>query len=90
MVTNEGPAAVREMIKYLQDRIKKGEKLHPLMWSEPLAKASTNMAKKQGPTGALGHTGPDGSTMRSRIEAAMRSFGLRWERTIGENIIYRS
>ena len=43
------------------------------------------MVQGQGPTGATGHTGPDGSTMRTRIERHMK-----WESTIGENIQYNS
>ena len=89
MGTNEGPAAVEELIKYLEEK-SGAEDLHPLLWSEPLAKASTNMALAQGPTGGTGHTGPDGSTMSSRITDAMKLFGQEWEATIGENIMYRS
>lgn len=43
------------------------------------------MVEKAGPKGTIGHTGPDGSTMQSRINKFMT-----WERTIAENIMYNS
>ena len=61
------------------------KKLTALRWKEDLGKAARLMAKMQGPTGQLGHTGPDGSSMRSRIE----KYG-KWGATIGENIMYNS
>lgn len=54
-----------------------------MQWSAPLASAAKFLADAQGPVGETGHTGPNGSTMSSRIEAEMT-----WESTIGENIMY--
>ena len=87
MWTTEGATAVEDLIKYLKEK-KDKEKLHPLLWSEPLAKASTDFAKAQGPTGKRGHNGPDGSTTKSRIDAAMKEFNKNSEKSIGENIQY--
>lgn len=81
MMTNEGPAAVQELIDYLEGH---SETLGALKWKPELAKAAELLATTQGPTGQTGHTGPDGSTMVSRINKFMT-----WEKTIGENVIYR-
>ena len=79
MMTNEGAPAVQELIKFLNEQTP----LHALMWSDELAKAANDLAVPQGEAGETGHTGPDGSTMTSRIEKH-----LKWESTIGENIMY--
>ena len=81
MNTNEGESAFQELIDYLNVVTP----MHSLQWSEPLYTAAKILADAQGPTGQTGHTGPDGSTMQSRIESQMR-----WEKTIGENIMYNS
>ena len=64
MRKNEGTSAIRELINFLKDQ----EALHPLQWSDPLAKAADRHASTQGPTGRTGHTGADGSSMKERIE----------------------
>jgi uncharacterized protein YkwD len=79
MMSNEGKPAVQELIDFLKAQAA----THALQWSDPLSKAALFLAKAQGPTGQTGHTGPNGSTMKSRIEAEMN-----WESTIGENIMY--
>ena len=76
---NEGKPAVQELIDFLKVQ----KPIHALRWSDPLFKAALHLAKAQGPTGQTGHTGPDGSTMVSRINDQME-----WEATIGENVMY--
>ena len=63
IMTNEGAAVVNELIGVLNSQ----PALHPMRWSEPLARAARVMVAEQGPTGGLGHDGPSGSTMSSRI-----------------------
>ena len=63
MNTKEGKAAVREAIAFLENQ----PPVHPLKWHEDLAHAARDMAEMQGPTGAVGHAGPDGSTVYDRI-----------------------
>jgi uncharacterized protein YkwD len=48
-----------------------------------LSQAAADHAEDTGPSGALGHTGVDGSTMRRRIER----YG-DWDIRVGENISY--
>lgn len=79
--TNEGAAAVREAIAYLRAQ----RPLPPLEWSEGLWRAARDHAADQGPRGATGHTGSDGSTVDTRI----RRYGA-WEVTAAENIDYGS
>lgn len=81
MGSDEGPAAIQELINFLQVQTP----LHNLQWSDQLAAAAYSLASIQGPTGQTGHDGPDGSTFQSRIEAQ-----TDWEATIGENIMYNS
>ena len=47
--------------------------------------ASRDHVQDTGPTGVLGHTGADGSSMGDRISRHMT-----WEAWIGENIMYSS
>jgi uncharacterized protein YkwD len=77
--TNEGTAAVRELVRYLQT----ARPMPPLTPSTGLSRAARDHAADQGRTGATGHTGADGSSMSRRVER----YG-RWDRTIGENIDY--
>ena len=56
-----------------------------MQWNDGLMKACRDHVKDTGPTGATGHTGVDGSNMQIRIGRYMK-----WERTIGENIMYTS
>jgi len=79
--TNEGPAAVREAIAALRFQAP----LAPLTWSDGLARAAADMVASQGPTGATGHVGADGSSMNSRIERQGQ-----WSGSISENIDYAS
>ena len=60
--TNEGPAAVQEAITFLENMQPVGE----LTWSSEMAKACRDHVLDQGPKGATGHTGSDGSTSWSR------------------------
>jgi uncharacterized protein YkwD len=77
--TDEGPAAVRELVGFLQA----AKPLPPLTPSAGLSHAARDHAADQGRTGATGHTGADGSSLSRRVER----YG-RWTRTIGENIDY--
>jgi uncharacterized protein YkwD len=64
LVTQEGAAAVQDAIDY----IKKITKNAPAMeWNQLLAFAAEDLAVAQGKTSQTGHTGPDGSTMVTRI-----------------------
>lgn len=47
MVTNEGPAAVREAIAYL----KNAEPVGPLEWSSGLSRSCKDLVDDQGPSG---------------------------------------
>ena len=47
IATHEGVEAVDEFIEFLM----KQPRIHPLQWSEPLARASAYLAQIQGPTG---------------------------------------
>jgi uncharacterized protein YkwD len=79
ILTNEGAPAVQEAIDWLE----KATAVGAMKWDQLLAYAAEDLAVKQGLTTETGHTGPDGSTMKSRIEL----FGT-WKSTIGENIAY--
>ena len=56
--TNEGPAAVNELIEFLS----KQESIPPTEWQQALQGGSRDHVLNMGPTGATGHTGLDGST----------------------------
>jgi uncharacterized protein YkwD len=79
--TTEGAAAVREAIGYLRRQ----RPMPAMTWSDGLWRAARDHARDQGPTGAMGHNGSDGSTMDQRI----RRYGA-WEVTAAENIDYGS
>ncbi|RAX54478.1 hypothetical protein CCY99_03780 [Helicobacter sp. 16-1353] len=81
MMTNEGVAAVNDAINALKAQ----KAVSPLQPSKGLSKAAQDFAKEQSQTGAMGHNGKDGSTMKSRIES-----NGKWQKTIGENINYGS
>ncbi|MER7481327.1 CAP domain-containing protein [Streptomyces sp. NPDC126510] len=53
----------------------------PLTANERLTRAADDYSDVMASSGVMSHTGPDGSTMTTRIEAA----GYRWS-TLGENI----
>ena len=79
--TDEGSAAVREAVAFLRLQ----EPRMALSWSDGLWRAARDHALDQGPTGATGHTGGDGSTLDERT----KRYG-RWLETVGENIEYGS
>lgn len=79
--TNEGPNAVREAIRALRQQ----QPQPALRWSKGLWRAARDHAKDQGPRGATGHDGSDGSSMDTRI----RRYGS-WSGTAAENIDYGS
>jgi hypothetical protein len=78
--TNEGKPAVDELITAL----KKQKPVQQLKWNDNLMKAARDWAQTQGPSGGTGHVSADGkSTPSSRVKKYMK-----WERTMGENIMY--
>jgi uncharacterized protein YkwD len=79
IATNEGPRALEECIRELQ----RAKPLPCLSPRKGLTLAARDHAQDQGQTGAIGHTGSDGSTMVMR----MNRYG-RWESSAGENISY--
>lgn len=79
--TNEGPNAVREAIRALRAQAPQP----PLEWADGLWRAARDHVLDQGPRGATGHDGGDGSTMDTRI----RRYGA-WMSTAAENIDYGS
>lgn len=79
MQTQEGVAAVDDAIRFLQSQAA----LSAFAPSEGLASAARDMVAGQGPTGAIGHTAPDGSQPGARI-ARYGAFEGSW----GENISY--
>ena len=79
--TSEGAAAVREAIAFLRAQ----RPLPPLTWADGLWRAAADHVRDQGPRGATGHTGNDGSSMGQR----MSRYGT-WQLTAAENIDYGS
>lgn len=79
--TEEGPAAVVEAIEFL----KKMTPIRELRWSAELAKASRDHVNDQGPKGATGHEGSDGSDPWQRISRYGSKQGMG-----GENLAYGS
>jgi uncharacterized protein YkwD len=79
MMTNEGVEALDECIRELQ-RAKPEPGLSP---RKGLSMAAREHVRDQGPTGAIGHTGSDGSSLVTRLNR----YG-RWEISAGENISY--
>ncbi|CAG9313749.1 unnamed protein product [Blepharisma stoltei] len=79
IVTQEGPAAVRECVQVLGST----SPICPFQFSEGLSKAAQDHCNDTGPKGKTGHSGTDGSSMGSRIER----YG-NWNTCIGENIDY--
>jgi uncharacterized protein YkwD len=66
VMTTEGAAAVDDAITYLRS-IKPAP---PLALNTTLMGTAARLAIDLGPTGGVGHTGSDGSTMRSRMQDA--------------------
>jgi uncharacterized protein YkwD len=79
--TNEGPTAVREAIRFLRQQ----QPLPPMTWADGIWRAARDHVRDQGPSGATGHDGRDGSNMDQRI----RRYGT-WLTTAAENIDYGS
>jgi len=76
--TREGKKAVDELVAVL----KKQKPTTQLKWNENLMKAARDWAAVQGKSGAMGHV-LGNSTPSSRVKKYMK-----WERTMGENIMY--
>ena len=66
MVTQEGAAAVQDAIDYINKLTTTSPEMK---WNQPLMFAAKDLAVAQGKTSQTGHTGPNGSTMSSRIDA---------------------
>jgi uncharacterized protein YkwD len=79
IVTTEGVSALEECIKVLM----LSPKMSPLIPKKGLTLAARDQVKDQATTGAVGHTGSDGSSSIDRISR----YG-KWDITAGENIDY--
>ncbi len=79
--TQEGAAAVQEAIAFLERQAALG----PLAVSAGLTRAARDHARDQGPRGATGHDGADGSTPFAR----MNRYGS-WNGSAAENVSYGS
>ncbi len=75
----EDPAVAELLTRVNQERQQAG--VNPLRLNPQLTTAAQGHAQDMANTGRISHTGSDGSTMRSRIDAT----GYRW-RAIGENV----
>jgi len=64
--TNEGVTALNEAIADVERR----RPLKPLTPNPRLRAAAARLAKEEGPTGVVGHVGPDGLTPGQRMRAA--------------------
>ena len=81
LMTQEGAPAYTELIDFLKVQ----KPLSPMTWSNGIAAACQKFIDKAGPVGTFGHTGPDGSTMVTRLNAEGK-----WLSIIGENLAYGS
>ena len=77
--TNEGAAAVQELIDFLNVQ----EPLPTMTWSDEVAKAAKDHADDTGPKGITGHDGSDGSTLGDRLQKYGNPVS-----TYGENLSY--
>lgn len=77
LVTNEGPAAVKEAIQHLRNQ----KSLPELKWNASMAQAAQDHAHDIGPKGSFSHSGSDGSDLSARLDR----YG-EWNGKIGENI----
>jgi uncharacterized protein YkwD len=79
--TKEGASAYTELINFLKVQ----KPLSSMTWSNGMAAACQKFIDKAGPVGTLSHTGPDGSTLKTRINAEGN-----WKKNLGENLSYGS
>lgn len=79
IVTEEGVSALDECIRVMEST----KPLPPLFPKEGLSHAARDHAADQAKTGAVGHSGSDGSTPASRVSR----YG-HWDIAFGENIDY--
>ena len=79
LLTNEGPAAVQELIDFLYTQ----QPVEPLEWQHDLMYACEDHVDDTGPLGITGHSGTDGSSPFDRMERYVQLEG-----TSGENIAY--
>lgn len=78
--TNEGVAAVREAVSAVRSQTP----VTPLSLNAALVSAARDHVTDQGRTGAIGHTGSDGSTTIDRVNRY-----ATWQISIAENIDYQ-
>jgi uncharacterized protein YkwD len=78
--TTEGLAAVREAISAVRSQAP----VPSLSMDASLVKAARDHANDQARTGAIGHTGSDGSTTQTRVNRY-----ATWQVSIAENIDYQ-
>ncbi len=79
ILTREGVAAVDEAIDYLG----RADPLPALISSEGMSQAAEDHVRDQGPKGATGHEGSDGSKPWDRVGR----YGT-WDVVVGENLSY--
>lgn len=79
IITNEGPAAVQEAIRALQN----ARPLAPFKMSDGMSNSARDHCNDIGPQGVCGHTGTNGSTMSGRLEKHGK-----WSGSIAENISF--
>ena len=80
MQTTEGVGAVREAISAVRSQAP----LTPLTLHPLLTNAARDHVRDQGRTGAIGHTGSDGSTTATRVNRY-----ATWQVSLAENIDYQ-
>lgn len=81
LLTQEGVSAVQEAIAFVQRQVP----LPPLDTAQGLHLAAADHCADQGPKGATGHDGSDGSSSDTRVARHGQ-----WLKTMGENISYGS
>ncbi|HOF01846.1 MAG TPA: CAP domain-containing protein [Spirochaetota bacterium] len=79
IATNEGTRAVDEAIQFLKKQLE----LNPFRFSKGMSLGAKDHVTDQGPTGATGHNGSDGSSPFDRVNR----YG-KWQFYAGENIDY--
>ena len=79
VLTREGAEAVDEAINFLR----RADPLPALIASEGMSRAAEDHVRDQGPKGATGHDGSDGSRPRDRVGR----YGT-WGVVVGENLSY--